>query len=261
MFDLNNFVIDHAIRGIMTNTKDGSFMWGVNQIEDPSFQVTTESNDKVDALGTVINTFYRGKKGEFTANNSLFDLGLYAAQNGNEKLVASEDVKIPTPCFEPITVIAGETSKVLSHTPIDDIKELHVLKGDGTFGKKYTASTSVSAENFVYADGEIKLPTGIAAGTELMVIYTYESVEAVAVTVDAINFPKNGRFIMDVLGHDVCDPGTLIHAYLILPNAKLDANVDINFTTEGNHPFTLIAFQDYCDKKKILCQLVIPNEA
>lgn len=260
MFDLNNFVVDHALRGVMTS-KDGSFMWGINQIEDPSLQVTTESNDKVDALGAVINTFYRGKKAEFTANNSLFDLGLYAAQNGTEKNVATEDAKMSAPCFEVITIGDSESSKTLAHVPIAGIKELHVLKGDGTFGKKYTVSTAASAENFVYAEGVITLPTGVKAGTELMAIYDYETAEAVSVNVDAINFPKNGRFIMEVLGHDVCDSETLIHAYLIFPNAKLDANVDINFTTEGNHPFTLIAFQDYCDKKKILCQLVIPNEA
>ena len=260
MFDLNNFVVDHALRGIMTDAKDGSYMWGINQIEDPSLQVTTESNDKVDALGAVINTFYRGKKAEFSANNSLFDLGLYAAQNGTTKVVASESLKVDAPCFEVITVADGVNSKTLAHTPTSELKELHVLKGDGTFGKKYTVSTAASAENFVLADGEITLPTGIKPGTELMAIYNYQTTEAVMVNVDGISFPKNGRFIMDVLGHDVCDPTTLIHAYLIFPNAKLDANVDISFTTEGNHPFTLKASQDYCDKRKILCQLVIPKE-
>ena len=65
---------------------------------------------------------------------------------------------------------------------------------------------------------------------------------------------------MEVLGTDVCDQSTLIHAYVIFPNAKLDANVDISFATDGNHPFTIQAQQAYCDKEKRLFQIVVPDE-
>ena len=92
-------------------------------------------------------------------------------------------------------------------------------------------------------------------------MYEYESQNAVAVSGDAVNFPKAGKFIMEVLGTDVCDPTTLIHAYIIFPNAKLDANVDITFATDGTHPFTLKANQAYCDSKKTLFSIVIPQEA
>ena len=51
-----------------------------------------------------------------------------------------------------------------------------------------------------------------------------------------------------------------IHAYVVFPNAKLDANVDLSFTTDGNHPFKLIAQQSYCDSEKVLYKIVIPKE-
>ena len=92
-------------------------------------------------------------------------------------------------------------------------------------------------------------------------MYNYAAENAVAVTGDALNFPKAGKFVMEVLGTDTCDPTTLIHAYLIFPNAKLDANVDISFTTDGKHPFKLICQQNYCDSKKVLFQIVVPEEA
>lgn len=260
MYNINNFVIDHSIRGIMTNLKDGSFMWGINQIADPSLKVTTESNDKVDALGVIVNTFFRGKAAEFSANNSLFDLGLYAAQNGTEKKIATTNAKQIAPCFEPIIVENGVESVSLKHTPTSEIKEIHELKGDGTFGTRYEVSTAPAEDKFVYSEGSITLPKNLKPGTELMVIYEYETENAVSVTVDGINFPKNGKFVLEVLGHDVCDPDTMIHAFLVFPNAKLDANVDISFTTEGNHPFTIKAFQNYCDSKKVLCSLVFPQE-
>ena len=65
---------------------------------------------------------------------------------------------------------------------------------------------------------------------------------------------------MEVLGTNVCEPTTLVHAYIVFPNAKLDANVDVSFTTDGNHPFTLQAQQAYCDKEKVLFKVIIPNE-
>ena len=269
-FDINNFVIDHVIRGMMFSTADGSYMWSINQITDPSLSITSETADAVDALGSVIASFNRGKAAEFSASNSLFDLGLFAAQQGVTKTVASETAKIVVPAFETLTIASGETTKVLKHTPVEVnaegkpvLKALYQLKGDGTLGTKYEVGTSASATKFVF-DGDtntITLPTGLAVGTELLAMYDYENASAVSVSGDAINFPKAGRFVMEILGTDTCDPTTLIHAFLEFPNAKLDAAVDVSFTTDGNHPFTIKANQNYCDSKKLLFNLIIPEEA
>lgn len=262
-FDMNNFVIDHVLRGLMTSSADGSVMWSINQITEPSLSVTSETAEAVDALGSPITTFNRGKKAEFSANNSLFDLGLYAAQNGVEKEIASSDSKIVVPTFETIKVPATTTTPVvLAHTPKTIPTEIYQLKGDGTMGEKLVYNSTSGTGKFTYDEPShaITFPSGAVAGTEYFVQYEYESERAVAVTGDAINFPKAGKFIMEVLGTDVCDPSTLIHAYIIFPNAKLDANVDITFTTDGNHPFKLQAQQAYCDSKKTLFQIVIPDE-
>ena len=261
-FDVNNFVIDHVLRGVMTSTADGSMMWSINQITEPSLSVTTETAEAVDALGSQIASFDRGKNAEFSANNSLFDLGLYAAQNGNNKEIAGDNVEtIVSPAFETIDVTSA-ASVTLKHTPNAQIKEIYGLKGDGTLGVKYTVGTQATATAFVHTEGtaSITIPTGLAVGSQLFVMYEYESTSAVAVNGDAVNFPKAGKFIMEVLGTDVCDPTTLIHAYIVFPNAKLDANVDVSFTTDGNHPFTIKAQQAYCDKKKRLFSIIIPEE-
>ena len=44
----------------------------------------------------------------------------------------------------------------------------------------------------------------------------------------------------------------MVHCYITLPNAKLTSDVDMTFTTEGTHPFTIKALQDYCDTNKRL---------
>lgn len=70
---VNNFVIDHVLRGIMTK-KDGTYMWSINQITNPSLNVSlTDTAQAVDALGSPIAEFDRGRSAEFGAENSLFD--------------------------------------------------------------------------------------------------------------------------------------------------------------------------------------------
>lgn len=217
-FDVNNFVIDHVLRGIMTSTADGSVMWSINQITEPSLSVTSETAQAVDALGSPIATFNRGKTAEFTANNSLFDLGLFAAQNGVEKKIASSSAKIVVPCFETIVVPnPNTTAATLGHTPKDTPKEIYKLKGDGTLGEKLVYSSTAGSGKFTYSAGQITFPTDSIAGDEYLVNYEYESESAVSVTGDTINFPKAGKFIMEVLGTDVCDPSTLIHAFIVFP--------------------------------------------
>ena len=260
---INNFVIDHVLRGIMTK-QAGDYMWSINQITNPSLSVTlSDTAQAVDALGTPIAEFDRGRSAEFSAENSLFDLGLYAAQMGNDKEIASAISTITTPSFEEIEV-KGESDEtyVLKHTPNDPIKTIYLLNGDGTLGTSYAAGTSASGTEFVYtADTHtITLPTGLTKEDMLFVMYEYELEAGVAVTADGINFPKRGKFVMEVLGSDVCDQDTLIHAYVIFPNAKLDGNVDYSFATDGTHPFTIKAMQDYCDHKKRLFTIVVPDE-
>jgi len=260
-FDINNFVIDHVIRGVMTSTADGSYMWSINQITDPTLSVTSDTADAVDALGSTITTFNRGKNAEFSASNSMFDLGLYAAQMGVAKEVAASGSALTVPAFETLTIAQSDVSKVLAHTPKTSPDKIYQLKGDGTLGTIYTSAVSSDATHFAISGPTITLPTGLTAGTQLFVMYEYDSENAVSVSGDAINFPKAGKFIMEVLGTDVCDPTTLIHAYIVFPNAKLDANVDVTFTTDGTHPFTLRANQAYCDNKKTLFSIIIPQES
>ena len=272
MAKINNFVIDHVIRGVMTK-KDGTYMWSINQITNPSLNVTlTDTAQAVDALGSPIAEFDRGRSAEFGAENSIFDLGLYAAQLGNEVEEGSASKKIETPAFEEIEVTDATTYE-LKNIPLKDIEVIYVLNGDGTLGTSYKAATTESNTEFVYdADTHtITLPTlydkdtntdgTLKVGDTLFVMYDYEAESGTSVTADGVNFPKKGRFVMEVLGADVCNQDELIHAYVIFPNAKLDGNVDYSFTTDGTHPFTIKALQDYCDSKKKLFSIVIPEEA
>lgn len=244
-FDLNNFVIDRIVRGVALNQKDDSVLFSINQIQNASLNCASESTDAVDAMGTPIATFYRAKSAEFSAENALFDTNLMATQLGTAKKVASASSKVTAPAMESFTVAEGG-KYVLKHTPKAAPTEIYAINGDSTFGVKYVKETNASATAFAYAEADktITLPTGIAVGTEMFVMYEYETENAVEVVNSAKNFPVGCKFVMEVLGCDVCDQTNLVYAYVIFNNAKLSPDFDWSIATDGSHPFSMKAQQD-----------------
>ena len=240
IFDMNNFVIDRIVRGvaISQDEKNPTVLFSINQIQNASLNCASESTDAVDAMGTPIATFYRAKSAEFSAENALFDMNLMATQLGTTKKVASSSEKIVAPAMESFT--AKGTTQKLKHTPKSAIKEIYALNGDSTFGTKYTVATNASATAFSIADDVITLPTGLAAGTEMFVMYEYETENAVEVVNSATKFPVGCKFVMEVLGCDVCDQTNLVYAYVIFNNAKLSPDFDWsnkNFATIFKAPY------------------------
>ena len=257
-FDINNFVIDRVIRGVALSQKDDSVLFSINQMQNVSLNCASESTDAVDALGTPIATFYRAKSAEFSAENAIFDMNLMATQLGTTKKVASSTAKITAPAMESFTY--GSGSYELKHTPKTVPNEIYVLNGDSTFGKKFVKGTNASATEFGITNKTLARPTGLNASDELFVMYDYETENAVEVVNSATEFPVGCKFVMEVLGADVCDQTTLIHAYVIFPNFKLSPDFDWSVATDGSHPFSGKAQQAYCDKEKKLFNIVIPSE-
>ena len=263
-FDINNFVIDRVVRGVALSQKDDSVLFSINQMQNVSLNCASESTDAVDALGTPIATFYRAKSAEFSAENAIFDMQLMATQLGTTKKVASATSKLVAPSMETFTI--GEktwdesivtTEYPLKHTPTFEIvkidgtdtevplvKELYALNGDSTFSTKYTKGTDATAKTFAISNGKIVLPTGLANGTEMFVMYEYETENAVEVVNSAKEFPVGCKFVMEVLGCDVCDQTNLIYAYVIFNNFKLSPDFDWSVATDGAHPFSGRAQQD-----------------
>ena len=202
-FDLNNFVIDRIIRGVALSQKDDSVLFSINQMQNASLNCASESTDAVDALGTPIATFYRAKTAEFSAENALFDMNLMATQLGTAKKVASAASKVTVPAMESFTVPEGG-KYALKHVPLAAPTEIYAINGDSTFGVEYTKATTATASAFAYTEGDhtIALPTGLAVGTEMFVMYEYETENAVEVVNSANNFPVGCKFVMEVLGCD-----------------------------------------------------------
>lgn len=265
-FDVNNFVVNRFLRGTMFDTNNGKMLWSINQINDPSLTMSADETQAVDAIGVEIMSFERAKNAEFSASNALFDLGLLAAQAGTKKVIASGSAKITAPRVEEIEITEGMTEVILKEIPVgtskNEIPFIYALNGDNTLGEAYTLGAAATATTFALnaATKTLTIPTGLTKGTRLFVMYEYETEEAVEVSATAKDFPKAGKFVLEVLGADVCNVSKVYHAYLIFPQAKLMSNFDLTLNTEMTHPFTLKAMQEYCDYEKRLFRIVIPNE-
>lgn len=247
--NMNNFVIDRVLRAV-GKSKDGDVLFAINQVTNPSLNVTSETSEAVDALGSKIAVFNRAKNCEFSAENALFDMALMAQQAGSVDGVIRGTVKA-VPAFDPM-----EGGK-LAHTPIEGAAvKMYELNGDGTFGKEIAKSADAGVDGgyVLGADNAVTLPEGVK---KAIAVYEYDATEAIAIVNSATEFPKACELILEILGCDVCNQEELIYAYLIFPNFKLSPDFDWSMATDGNHPFSGTAMQDYCDEKKELYKLVI----
>jgi hypothetical protein len=198
--NLNNIIVDRVLRGIFSDKND-NIIFSLNQIQDLSLNQTSESQEVTDAFGVSIMELMRSKALEASANNAIYDFGLLAAQYGTEKVSATADSKIVVPTMESFEVAGTEYS--LKHTPVAAPTAIYALNGDSTLGAKYDKGTAASATEFVYEEGKITLPTGVETGTEMFVMYEYESDSAVEVINSADKFAKMGKMTFEILAYDL----------------------------------------------------------
>lgn len=257
MLNIDNLVINRAIRGTLFDKATSEVLVSVDQITDASLECSGEQVFVNDSIGQKIAAFDRSKDATFTANNSVINFGLMAAQFGSEKTVATDEKKITVPCFELIEV-EDATKVTLKYTPATDIKFIYATNPDKSRSARYPVATAASATEFAINGKEITLPTDVfKVGDRVAVWYDRETSEAVQLKNTTVNYAKGGRFVLEVLVCDVCDTNTEYYAYIIFNNSKLDNNVTLNFSDEANHPFTINALQDYCSAENELFTIVV----
>lgn len=257
--NLNNIIVDRVLRGIFSDKND-DIIFSLNQVQDLSLNQTSESQEVTDAFGVSIMELMRAKALEASANNAIYDFGLLAAQYGTEKVTATADEKLVVPMMESFEVSGAEYA--LKHMPVSAPVAIYEMNGDSTLGAKYVVNeTTASATEAAYVDGVISLPTDVAVGTEMFVMYEYESDQAIEVVNSANNFAKMGKMTFECLVYDVCDPETKIFAYLILPRFQLSNDFDWSIGGDSQqHAFSGKAHVDYCSKDKKMLRVIIVDD-
>ena len=250
-FNVNELIIDR-VRSIRAyDPTEGTMVYRLTQIEEPSLSCTSEGEEVTDAVGALITTLYRAKKATFSGTNSLFSLDLAAAQFGSEKEVG----KVTNYAYEVLTVSAGNTSVNLSKTPSNDVKYIYSMEGNG-ISTKFTAGTAASATEFVIEGNVITVPTDFAG--DLFVEYEYEVEEGARVVNMSDEFPKTVKLLADVILRDPCDDNIVYAGTILAERAKLTPeSVELALTSTGKHAFEYQLFKNYCSDKAALFEIIV----
>lgn len=262
--NIKNFVVDKVRHAVAFDRLTNEMMYHLTEVQNPSLGSNADSKQCIGADGAPIMTLYTAKSATFSAESALLDFGLMAAQYGTEMVDATAEATILFPAIEEFVLKQDQTEIVLANVPAGEagaeIKYIYVTN-PGAVATRYELGEAASASTFVLAaaDKKITLPTGLKAGDNVFVYYEYNATSGARILNSAKNFPKSSKFVLDVLGHDVCNKDTMYAAKILFRNAELSPNVDISLATDGNHPFEITANQEYCSTEKGLFEIFIPN--
>lgn len=250
-FNKNELIIDRVRSVSVNDLEDGSLLFRLTQIEEPSLNCTAEGEEVTDAVGSVITTMYRSKKATFGASNSLISLDLAAAQYGSKKQVGADEEgnKIVVPEYEIKEVVDGKVT--LKHVPtVDDggqskVKFIYAIE-NGEIGATYTAGAAVSDTEFtIDENGVITVPNGVTG--KVYVEYEYETENALYIRNDASKFPEACSVIIYVIFRDKCNENKVYSGRIVCPKAKLNPeSIELALTSAGKHAFEFTMMKDYC---------------
>ena len=250
-FDAKDFVIDKVRRVTEVDLETNEVNWTVTQVEDPQVEFTGETTEKRDANGVLIAQFDTSKGVTFSGNGSLLSMPVLASQLGTEVETGTATTKVTGELFDVVPVTAGTAT--LTYEPKTAPAKIYTVGAD----KNITGTIDVGTgtDEAQVSGKTVTLPASFT-GNSIGALYTFEAENAIKVTDSAENFAEAAKYIVDILAADVCNPATKRHGYLVFPKAKIDNNVSIGLTTEGNHPFSFSALADYCGEGVQLCYIV-----
>lgn len=253
-FQLDDMLID---RIIMATAEDfqGNVLYTLTQLQNASINITAESNDVTDRDGTVIKRFWRGKTGEFTAENALINLNIIAAESGpvgEAKQFASAGSPIVVPGLKVAKASDGTTVTLTNAT---GTPRVYGLFTNGTLGDEFQTGGSASASAFAYDDTTKVLTIPVSNDyTQYLIRYDRSQTEnTVVIRNKADKFPGTVRLILKVLYVDPCSADTVRCAYIELPSFQVSPEAEITVGSDSqtiNYSGQLQV--NYCSENKEL---------
>lgn len=253
MFNKNELILDRVRSLTAHDLATNQLLFRLTSLEDPTLSCSTEGEEVVDAIGSIITTMYRAKKATFSASNSLFSFDLAARQFGAEKVVATNEKKIVDYTYEILTIANKKVT--LSQTPYSSVKYIYSIV-DGEIGTVYTAGAAASATEFVINGKEITVPTDLTG--KVYVEYDYENENAMSLKNMTGTQPEACSIIIYAYFRDKCNENLIYSGKIICPKAKLNPEqIELALSSTGKHPFEFKFQKDYCSEEEELFSIII----
>lgn len=263
--NFDNLVIDRVVDAWFENS-DAELLAVLDQVQNLSVNVTSETKDKTDAQGALIKRYYTAKQAEVSGENAVFSLNLMGIQTGTG---VKKDTEVVAPRILMVRTADGDVA--LPDTPIDGTLMVYGTYDNGlpNTDLKYTLSETpgTPGEN-TYAIVEdagvttIKLPTNATASVQIK--YEFQvagDTKAARVDEDTTSFPKECKATFRVLCSDVCDSETVRAFYLVFPKFQMSPDFDWTLDTESAQSFSAVAMKDYCAANQLLFYVAIVEDS
>lgn len=242
------------------------------KVSNGSLQCDAQEVVKNDAEGTPIKRWMNAKTGQFSGDETFWNLDLYSQQlNGEGKTFGTTGNGIIVPISDPVkTYKAGDTlteytlKYAAANVGTESVPEYKIsvcILGKDDYPKKiFKLGQAASDGVFTYTSGTKTLTFAegdINEGDKLFVEYDFNSEDCVAIINSADKFPKDIEIVVEGLFETAC--GAALAGYTIFPKAQLSASVTASFGKTDTFPFSFSAQQDYCDENKQLFRVVFPT--
>lgn len=242
----STFVMDRVRRVTEISLETGMVNWSAHGVGEPSLELNGETVDKKDAYGALITQIDTAKGAALTANLDTTNIPLLASQRGAKVEVGSADAKVKGRIFDVADVKNGKAT--LKYTPLTAPAFVYPIKADQTQGEEIEVGTE--SGNAQITDNVVTLPEGFEY-SKIGVVYDYETADGVRLSDSSEEFGTAAEYIFEMYMRDICTDAKRL-SYLVFPKGKLDNNVTLNLTTEGNHPFKITAQKEYCAEESQL---------
>ena len=248
---LNELVIKRTKEADFFDPETRRLVARATQVEDPTLNISTESDDVVDAQGSKIGTIFKAKNASYSASNSLFSLDIFNLQVAGKK----SEGKTSSPIAEILEATDGKLT--LTEKPTNEIKYIYPLINGGV-STPLEKAAAVADGKFTSDGNTITLPNG--ATGKYWVEYEYEAEEGTTVDVASDTFPEVFAVKILTLFADPCNFNKVKAGWIVSENAQFDASsVDITLTPTGKHGWKINFNKPYCDEDSKLFSVIIPE--
>ena len=229
--NFDNLVIDRVVDAWFENS-DLELLAVLDQVQNLSINVTSETKDKTDATGALIKRFYTAKQAEISGENAVFSLNLLGIQTGT-------GIKKDTDVEAPRIIMVNKADSPIT---LPDVPNAGTLMVYGTFDNGLPNT-------------ELKYEEDTTAGAGKYSVATVDNVTTLTLPTDATDTVQI-KYEFKVSQSDV------VRAfYVVFPKFQMSPDFDWTLDTESAQSFSATALKDYCARNQLLFYVAITEDS
>ena len=260
---LGNFAIDEILYGIARDFS-GNILYTLDQLQNASIEITSESSDITDKKGNIVRRIYKSKQGTFNAENAFLNPMIMNSASGSYIQVASSNAAINMPRIELIG--AGSAAYTLDANVDASTIKVKALFANGINGEDLTKITtgdpaydeSTGTYTYLYdaTNKKITVPaSGSGKPLSYFVMYSRSRTEGFKLENLANKFPSAIDLTLYCSYIDPCN-NTPRACYVNIPSFSPSPETTISFNADENGNINV----SYCATDPVLYSIYLPLE-